>query len=123
MKKRIIIAGSRNYNNYEYVKETLDLVLNDLMNEDIEIICGDARGVDMLGKRYADEHSIPVIHFPADWDKYGRSAGVIRNAEMAKYAAKTYGILIAFWDGESRGTKNMIETASKYGLYICEYRV
>ena len=81
MKKRIIIARSRNYNNYEYVKEKLDLVLDDLMNEDIEIICGDARGVDMLGKRYADEHNIPVIHFPADWDKYGRSAGVIRNHE------------------------------------------
>lgn len=57
---------------------------------------------------------IPVIHFPANWDKHGKSAGHIRNAEMAKYADA----LVAFWDGKSKGTKGMIDYATRCNLRV-----
>ena len=97
-------------------------------NAPIEIICGMCRGADTLGERFAKENGYPIKYFPADWNKYGKAAGVIRNEEMAKYAAEyededDEGILVAFWDGKSRGTKNMIDNAEKYGLaqYIVEF--
>lgn len=61
-----------------------------------------------------------VVKFPADWDRYGKRGGYIRNEEMAKYSVKdnNYGMLIAFWDGESRGTKHMINLANKHGVEV-----
>jgi len=70
-----------------------------------EIVSGGARGVDRLGERYARQRGLPCTVFPAQWGKYGKSAGPIRNAEMAKYA--DYGV--AVWDGESRGTAHMLK--------------
>ncbi|MEO5581136.1 MAG: SLOG family protein [Saprospiraceae bacterium] len=78
------------------------------------MVSGTARGTDMLGERYADEKGIPKKQFPADWPKYGKSAGYKRNTEMAKYADS----LIAFWDGKSRGTKHMIDLAKQYNLKV-----
>ena len=98
---KVIIAGGRNFNNYELLKSTIE-------NLDInitEIVCGEAKGADTLGRRYAEEKNIPIKSFPAQWDTYGKSAGMIRNAEMGTYAD----YLVAFWDGKSRGTKNMID--------------
>ena len=59
-----------------------------------------------------------VKRFVPDWNTYGKSAGYRRNAEMAKYASEAYGVLFAFWDGQSRGTKHMIDLANKYGLEV-----
>lgn len=70
-------------------------------------------GADLLGKKWAILNGVPIKNFPADWDKYGKAAGPIRNAQMAEYAD----YLIAFWDGKSRGTKNMIETMINLGLH------
>jgi len=98
---KIIIAGSRNFNNYDLLKTTI----NDLNLEIEEVVCGEARGADSLGRRYAEENNIPIKSFPANWDQYGKNAGMIRNAEMGAYAD----YLIAFWDGKSKGTKNMID--------------
>ena len=72
-----------------------------------EIVSGTARGVDQLGENWADEHGIPVERFPADWDTHGRSAGPIRNEEMAEYADA----LVAIHVDESAGTADMIDTA------------
>lgn len=129
---KIIIAGSREFDNYDFLKSNMDVLFNlfgiDKEKEQIEIICGMCRGADMLGERFAKENNYAIKYFPADWDKYGKAAGVIRNEEMAKYAAEyededDEGILVAFWDGKSRGTKNMIENAEKYGLaqYTVEF--
>lgn len=71
-------------------------------------------GVDLLGKRYAEEKHIPVRRMPADWNKHGKAAGPIRNEQMAIRADA----FIAFWDGQSRGTANMIELAKKHNLKI-----
>ena len=77
----------------------------------IIIVSGGARGADLLGERYAQENGFAIERYPADWDRYGKSAGPRRNREMAK--AGDY--VICFWDGESRGTKSMIEYAKVFG--------
>ena len=112
MKPRIIIAGGRDFTDYDFLKKTLD---NVIQVDDFEVVSGACRGVDTLGERYAQEKGLgmPKI-FEADWDQYGRGAGPIRNEEMARYADG----LVAFWDGESRGTANMIKIAKRYGLEI-----
>ncbi|AQS95170.1 hypothetical protein BXQ17_14265 [Polaribacter sp. BM10] len=103
---KIIIAGSRNFTNYQKLKQECDKFLQDYKN--IEIVSGaHYKGADKLGEKYASEKKIKIIKFPADWIKYGKAAGPKRNKQMAIYADA----LIAFWDGESKGTKNMIQLA------------
>lgn len=103
---KVVIAGSRDYTDYDTVKKYADIVLKNVADE-IEIVSGRCRGVDMLGEKYAKERGYSIKYFPADWNRYKRAAGQIRNEAMAKYADA----LIAYWDGESTGTKGMIEYA------------
>lgn len=109
---RIIVAGGRDFKNYDILKDKCDNILHNL--EFVEIVSGTANGADNLGEKYAEEKGYPIKSFPADWDTHGKSAGYIRNKEMAEYADS----LIAFWDGESRGTRHMIALAKKEGLKI-----
>ena len=113
---KVIIAGTRDFNDYAFLKKNLDYFLQGINpnNEEIEIVSGNARGADKLGERYAKEHNLPVKLFPANWDKYGKRAGYLRNQEMANYAD----VLIAFWDEKSKGTKHMIDIAKKQGLTV-----
>ncbi len=108
----VIIAGSRQFSDYETLKEKCDKFFS--AKRPTAIVCGEAAGADALGKRYANERGIPVKSFPAQWDTYGKRAGFIRNEEMAKNADA----LVAFWDGKSHGTKHMIDTAEKHGLAV-----
>lgn len=111
----IIIAGCRDFNDYAVVeKEVMNYIGKFIDKVEIEIISGGASGVDALGERFAKEHNLRLKVVPADWKTYGRSAGPRRNEQMARMA----GTLIAFWDGESRGTKNMIDTAKRLGLRV-----
>lgn len=110
---RIIIAGGRNFNDYNLLKEKVDNIISDKRKtHQIYIVSGKARGADSLGEKYANENGLNIMEFPADWDKHGRSAGYKRNLEMAENADA----LIAFWDGESRGTKHMIDIAKEKNL-------
>ena len=109
---KVIIAGSRNFNDYKKLCKICDHLLQNQAN--IEIISGAAKGADQLGEKYASEKGYRIKKFPANWNKYGKSAGPKRNEEMANYAD----VLIAFWDGKSRGTKNMIELANKRKLNV-----
>ncbi len=110
--KRVVIAGCRDYDDYEEAKEYIDFCLSNIRKENnIIIVSGGASGADAIGERYADENGFEVEEHPADWEKYGRSAGPRRNREMAQVAD----YVICFWDGESRGTKSMIECAQQYG--------
>ena len=106
----VIIAGSREFNDYQLLCAKCDWLFQN--RKPTSILCGKARGADTLGELYAKEHDIPVDYYPAEWDKYGKSAGYIRNEQMAMNADA----LIAFWDGTSRGTKHMIDLADKYHL-------
>lgn len=110
---RVIIAGSRTFSDYMLLERTMDRLLRDV-SEDIVIISGRARGADTLGERYARERGYEVWEYPADWKKYGKSAGFLRNRAMARDADA----LVAFWDGESRGTENMISLARRQGLRV-----
>lgn len=110
---RVIIAGGRLFDDYTYLKDSMDYLLQNVKDE-ITVVCGKARGADTLGERYAEERGYAIHYFSADWDRYGKSAGYIRNEEMAKNADA----LVAFWDGKSRGTKNMIKLAHQYGLRV-----
>ena len=113
--KRVVIAGCRNYNNYEEAKEYIDFCLSDIQKKnDIVIISGNARGADAIGEQYAKENGFNIEKYPADWVKYGRSAGPIRNRQMAEICD----CVICFWDEKSRGTKSMIELARKYNKPI-----
>ncbi len=126
---RIIIAGSREFNDFSMLRDNIsniiskyNIILNrhtDLIDK-IKIISGTARGADQLGEQYAKIMGYDVIKFPAEWNKYGKSAGYRRNADMAKYAIQdnNIGMLIAFWDGKSKGTKHMIDLAKRYGLEV-----
>ena len=109
---KVIIAGGRDFKDYNRLKEVCDKIL--INQNKIEIISGTAGGADTLGERYAQEKGYEVKKFPAKWDEYGKKAGYLRNQEMGEYADG----LIAFWDGQSKGTKHMIDIANKKGLKV-----
>lgn len=117
---RVIVAGSRDFNDFSLVEKSLMMYFkeNQLHRNDIEIISGTARGADRLGEIFANKYGLKLTKFPADWNYYGKSAGYVRNEQMAKYANKENGVLFAFWNGTSRGTKHMIDLAKKYNLQI-----
>lgn len=117
---RVIISGSRKFNDYPTLEKTVDDILSTIKDDYIiEIISGHASGADTLGEYYAKQHNILAKTFPADWDTYGRAAGPIRNEQMAKYASEAdKSILIAFPIGESLGTRNMIKFANQYNIDV-----
>jgi hypothetical protein len=117
-KIRIIIAGSRNFTDYDLLKSKMDQLCSERKPSEIEVVSGAARGADQLGERWAEERGIAVKRFPAQWDTYGRSAGYRRNLEMAQYATH----LVAFWDGRSKGTAHMIQTARIWRLKVVVVR-
>lgn len=107
---KYLIAGSRNFNNYSLLLH----VLNQYEKPDI-IIEGGARGADLLGKRFAEENDIDCREYKADWNKYGKSAGYRRNAEMVDQL--DHGdIAFIFWNGESKGTKHTIDLCNKKNI-------
>lgn len=108
---KVIIAGGRDFQDYELLRYKCDFILGTI-EDTIEIVSGGASGADFYGNKYAVEKGYEVKYFPADWSNLGKSAGPIRNKQMAEYAD----MLIAFWDGNSKGTKNMIDLAKKYNL-------
>lgn len=108
---RTIIAGSRTTSVLDFAEGMIDCPF---LLQISTIISGTAKGADLFGERYGVMHNIPVLRFPADWDKYGKKAGYIRNLEMAENAEA----LIAFWDGKSRGTNHMINIAKTKNLQI-----
>lgn len=109
---KLIIAGSREFDDYPRVEYETRYFLNDYANNQISIISGTARGADRLGIRLAQEYGLGLIEMPAEWDIYGRSAGYIRNEKMAQIATHA----LIFWNQKSRGSRHMIEMAKKYKL-------
>lgn len=109
---KVIVAGTRSFDDYALLKSELDKALPPL--SPVTIFSGGARGADTLAEFYAMENDIPVVRFIPNWRIYGISAGPIRNSEMARDADA----LIAFWDGESAGTKDMINKAKQHDLKI-----
>lgn len=112
---RVIIAGTRTFDDYGMLCRSADYWLSEKRTKRrIVIVSGAAKGADALGERYARERGYKLQRYPANWEKYGRAAGPIRNEIMAQNADA----LIAYWDGRSPGTWNMIELARNYGLKV-----
>jgi hypothetical protein len=108
---KVIIAGSRDFNDYPYLRAYLASIPPWI--EITEVVCGMAAGADTLGKQWAEKNGIPVKEFPADWERLGRKAGPMRNVEMGVYADG----LVAFWDGQSKGTLHMIKFMESEGKW------
>lgn len=109
---KVIIAGSRTFDNYIMLLNRCSKILS--QQEDIEIVSGGCEGADLLGERYAKHNGYKIHRFNADWATHGKKAGPMRNEQMAMFADA----LIVFWDGQSKGTKSMINIAKKYNLEI-----
>jgi hypothetical protein len=104
---RVIIAGSRSITDYKLV----ELAVTHSGYKIQCVISGTAHGVDKLGEKWAELHNACILRMPADWMKFGKAAGMIRNGEMAKIADAA----VILHDGSSKGTKNMIERMEKLG--------
>lgn len=109
---KVIIAGGRDFNDYDLLRDKCNNLLQHSYN--IQIISGCAKGADTLGEKYAIERGYSIKKFPADWDQFGKRAGFIRNKQMAEYADA----LILFWDGKSAGSKLMKKLAEENNLKI-----
>lgn len=121
----LMIAGSRGYNNYKHFSEIVDHTINALYKDyKIIIVSGGARGVDSMAERYAKEHNYEMKIFPANWDKYGKSAGYKRNVEMHDFIAQFDNRLcICFWDGKSKGTQHNFKLAKDRETELMIYTV
>jgi hypothetical protein len=108
---KLVVAGSRSFNDYQKMSLILDNFRRRCVAEGkiLHIAGGGARGADSCAELYAKRNGIPFMSFPADWDRYGRSAGFRRNEEMARFGTE----LFVFWDGSSRGTRHMIVSMKK----------
>lgn len=119
---RICIAGSREFDDYALMEKVVcDFAKEqELENEDVTIVSGTARGADKLGERIANDYGLGLEEYPADWDKYGKSAGYRRNEEMAEVSDA----VLIFWDESSPGTKHMIDSCRKRDLlhWVIKYR-
>lgn len=116
---KVICAGTRDFTDEEYIFKVLDHYLGKIPPSEVTILNGLARGPDKIGGLYADARKMKQKEFPALWDDYGSAAGFIRNEQMAKEGTH----LIAFWDGISRGTKDMIDRALKKRLRVVIIRL
>ena len=112
---KVIIAGSRGFSNYKLLREQCNKYLREKRKtSNIIIVSGHARGADTLGEKYAQDEGFALEIYPAQWKKLGKQAGYRRNEQMAEVADA----LIAFWDGESKGTKHMIDIMNAKSLQV-----
>lgn len=117
---KVIIAGCRDFNDYAILKDKCEFYLqNKMRTHNVIVVSGHASGADSLGEKFAQEHNLQCELHPADWERHGKAAGPIRNKEMADVSDA----LIAFWDGNSRGTKSMIDLAQRKGLQVAIVRI
>lgn len=107
---KIAVIGSRNFDDFELLEQTIAKRL-DSKFKDITVVSGGANGADKLGEKFADKYGLEKLIFPADWDTFGKRAGMIRNVDIINNAD----IVFAFWDGKSNGTKHGIGLAKEAG--------
>ncbi len=111
-KMKLAIVGSRTFNEFPILLYYLNTYFYNGYSQEFifdQIISGGAKGADSLGERFANDYEIPVIVYSAEWEKYGKSAGFIRNQTIVDNCD----MVLAFWDGESRGTADTIAKAKK----------
>lgn len=108
---KLLIAGGRTFNSYTHMCDVIKSFNLDIT----EIVDGGANGTDKLAELYAFEHDIKNTTMLAEWDTKGKSAGYIRNKQMADYLNEE-DMVLCFWNGISKGTKHMIDISLKLKL-------
>lgn len=111
---KVIIAGGRDFKDIEMMTAKLDALFINTTDDPITIISGTAVGADRMGELYAALRGYEVERYPAEWGKYGKSAGYKRNEQMAALATHC----VVFWDGKSKGSKHMIDIAGNHKLNL-----
>ena len=112
---QLIIAGSRTFTDYQLLCQTLALERSRIT----QVLTGGARGADQLGYRWAWKHAVKHQLFRADWERFGKSAGVRRNYQMAQIGD----VLVCFWDGVSKGSAHMMQCMRQLGKPVVVVRV
>ena len=115
----IAIVGGRDFNDYPLLKESISAYI-DAHEKPENIVSGGAKGADTLAAQFAAEMGIPLLIFKPDYQRYGRGATLVRNTQIIENAE----VVFAFWDGQSKGTKDSIKKAEKLEkeLYIITYK-
>lgn len=114
--KRVLITGSRDWDDYQLLAFVLGATYTEL--GPYVLVHGDARGADRMAARIVTDHGLTTEPHPADWDRLGKRAGFVRNAEMVDLGAD---LCLAFWDGVSKGTKSTIDLARRAGIPVRVY--
>lgn len=115
---RVIVCGSRTWSDLEPIDEALTCLNSGIDGPLVVVHGGCPSGADRLANEWAKASAVKVEVFPAHWDRYGASAGPKRNRQMAKAGAS---MCLAFWNGESRGTLDMITAATQHGIPVRIY--
>lgn len=103
---KLAIIGGRDFKNYSLMTKLLE----NYKSKITLVVSGAAKGADSLGEKWAIDNNIETLIFPADWDRFGKTAGYIRNEDIIKHCD----LCIAFWDGKSKGTKHSLSLCKKY---------
>lgn len=112
----LLVAGSRGFNDYQLFTERLDYLLQNQLDKEIHIVSGGARGADKMAEWYAKKRGYQMHVFPAEWDRFGKSAGYRRNEQMHKFISQfPKRGCVCFWDGSSRGTQHNFQLCQTYG--------
>lgn len=117
---KLIVAGGRDFTDTNrMIADLQKLVESGEITDSPELVCGMARGADMLAYSLWTNNRMPIHNFPANWNKHGKSAGYKRNQEMGEFADAA----VCFWDGNSKGTKHMIDIMNRLNkpVYIVRY--
>lgn len=104
---KILVCGSTYFTDYEKFHDELMKILVDRGFNDVTIISGMAKGADTLAVQFADQYGLPCLKFPADWSRYGKGAGPVRNQQMLDEGSPD--LIVAFPIQSSKGTRDMIK--------------
>ena len=110
----VAIIGSREFNNFDYALEKVIEFIETDNNQISKIVSGGAAGADTIAEQIAMYMGIPTKIFLPNWDKHGKSAGFVRNTQIVENSD----IIIAFWDGLSKGTLDSINKAKSLGKRV-----
>ena len=123
---RIIVCGGRHFDDYPRLVAEIDGAVESLglKRDEIEVVSGHCAGADQLGERYAEEHEVACKVFPAEWKKYGRAAGPVRNSQMIDYAAESkMPVVVAFVSPNTKGTMDTVNKARRkeFKVFVVPY--
>ncbi|MBR0120878.1 MAG: DUF2493 domain-containing protein [Clostridia bacterium] len=119
---KIVICGGRHFNDYEYLKTSCREIIVQLnTDKPVEIVSGHCMGCDLLGEKFAEENGYKLTVFPAEWKKYGKSAGIKRNIQMIDYIGHTDSAVIGFVSNNTKGTRYTVERANENGIKTFEF--